>query len=450
MPKKQRGYWLNLETQLNELNQLGTKLGYTKLEDWYQVNGNHFKQNGLSRLLSIYDHSYYKLLNNLIPTYCWIPWLFTSTSTTIWTEISTRIDYINWLFNILNYNKIEDWYNVTGKDFNNNKGSGILSIYNSSPIQLLQNLLPTYEWKFWLFKNKPNRCWESKENILQYLDWLKEKLNYTSMEDWYKVSTKDFENNYGEGLLSRYNECYIKVLQYAYEYNWLPWKFNFTYTGFWNDIINCKSYMDWLFNELNYSKLEDFYKLTGRTMEKYKGWVLLSKYNKSVYKILIACYPEVSWDKKLFTKVGYSDICNKWLSYIKDELNITLQSKLTDEGEKCLISETRRYYVDGYINCIVDNQKTDILDKLEPFCNVYKHPSSLEIVFEFYGDFWHGNINLYKNNKQLYKPTSINSFNKRTYQDLYDSTILRENELKSYYNVVSIWENNWLTYSKTL
>jgi hypothetical protein len=450
MPKKQRGYWLNLETQVNELNQLGTKLGYTKIEDWYQVNGKHFKQNGLYRLLSIYGGSYYLLLKTLIPSYNWLPWLFVSTPYTIWNDVSTRIDYVNWLFTVLNYNQIEDWYNITKQNFANNYGEGLLSIYNSSPIQLLQNLQPKYNWKFWLFKNKPYRCWESKENILQYLDWLKEKLNYTSMEDWYKVSTKDFEDNYGEGLLARYNECRIKCLQDVYEYNWLPWKFRAVYKGFWNDIKNCKAYMDWLFNELNYSSLEDFYNLPARTIEKYKGGSLLSIYNKSVYKILKACYPEVSWDKKLFTKVGYSDISNKWLSYINDELNITLQSKLTDEGEKCLISETRRYYVDGYINCIDEKQKTKILDKLESFCNVYKHPLSLEIVFEFYGDFWHGNINRYKNNKQIYKPTDVNSFSKRTYQDLYDSTILRENQLKCSYNVVTIWENDWLTYSKTI
>lgn len=59
------------------------------------------------------------------------------------------------------------------------------------------------------------------------------------------------------------------------------------------------------------------------------------------------------------------------------------------------------------------------------------------IVYEFYGDFFHGNPNKY--NKD-----SINPLLKKKYSDLYDRTIKRENEIKSLgYNLITIWEGDY-------
>jgi len=63
--------------------------------------------------------------------------------------------------------------------------------------------------------------------------------------------------------------------------------------------------------------------------------------------------------------------------------------------------------------------------------------SNTNTIYEFYGDFWHGNPN-------KYNPIDINPANKIKYGDLYKNTIDRERYLKSLgYNIVSIWESDY-------
>jgi len=59
------------------------------------------------------------------------------------------------------------------------------------------------------------------------------------------------------------------------------------------------------------------------------------------------------------------------------------------------------------------------------------------IVYEFNGDFWHGNPDIYNLN-------DINSVLNKTFGELYNKTMERENSLiKDGYNVISIWENDF-------
>lgn len=67
-------------------------------------------------------------------------------------------------------------------------------------------------------------------------------------------------------------------------------------------------------------------------------------------------------------------------------------------------------------------------------------------VYEFYGDYWHGNPNIYKD------PNQLNKNAQKTFGTLFDRTIKRHNKLISLgYNVKFVWESDWvngLTFSE--
>jgi hypothetical protein len=72
-----------------------------------------------------------------------------------------------------------------------------------------------------------------------------------------------------------------------------------------------------------------------------------------------------------------------------------------------------KYFVDGY----------------DPVTNT---------VYEFNGDFWHGNPNKYNLN-------DVNIINKKTFGELYENTLDKEKKLIELgYNVISIWETDYL------
>jgi hypothetical protein len=58
-------------------------------------------------------------------------------------------------------------------------------------------------------------------------------------------------------------------------------------------------------------------------------------------------------------------------------------------------------------------------------------------IYEFHGDFWHGNPNKYNS-------TDINPIANKTFGELYKKTNERENEIiRLGYNLIIMWESKW-------
>jgi len=94
---------------------------------------------------------------------------------------------------------------------------------------------------------------------------------------------------------------------------------------------------------------------------------------------------------------------NKWLNIF----NIPLENRRFFIKLDCHI-----FYFDGY----------------DPTTNT---------VYEFYGDYWHGNPNKYMSN-------DLNKNNHKTFGELYQNTIIRENIIKKYgFKLITIWESDF-------
>jgi len=102
---------------------------------------------------------------------------------------------------------------------------------------------------------------------------------------------------------------------------------------------------------------------------------------------------------------NYSKSENKWL----DSLDIN-----TFERQYKVYHDNGYYEVDGY----------------DPITNT---------IYEFLGDFWHGNFS-----NPNYQPDKINTINKKTFSQLYIKTVQRFNELQRFgYTVKFVWERDY-------
>ena len=63
-----------------------------------------------------------------------------------------------------------------------------------------------------------------------------------------------------------------------------------------------------------------------------------------------------------------------------------------------------------------------------------------KIVYEFYGDFWHGN-------PEVYDHEDINKVSKISFKKMYEKTLNKESILiNNGYTVISIWEKDYKKY----
>lgn len=105
----------------------------------------------------------------------------------------------------------------------------------------------------------------------------------------------------------------------------------------------------------------------------------------------------------------YSKISIQWLNYMAIKHKNSIQHAET-QGEYRI--PNTRYLVDGYCK-------------------------DTNTIYEYHGDFWHGNPN-------LYNPSDTNPRNGDTYGELYQKTINKKNMIiKKGFNYVEIWENDW-------
>ncbi len=112
---------------------------------------------------------------------------------------------------------------------------------------------------------------------------------------------------------------------------------------------------------------------------------------------------------------GYSKAEINWLISTEQKENIVIRNALSENGQ---------FKIAG-------------VGKVDGFCEL------TNTVYEFHGDFWHGN-------PLIYERDQINPVNKSTYGELYDKTIKREQKIRDLgYNLIIKWETDFIYRTKS-
>jgi hypothetical protein len=152
----------------------------------------------------------------------------------------------------------------------------------------------------------------------------------------------------------------------------------------------------------------------------------------------IRCAREVHGHKYIYTKVKYKNsrtpiiiICRK-----HGEFRQRPKDHLYGKGcRKCYggISKKANKWLDQFEGIkrekpIKAGKTTYVVDGIDRENNT---------IYEFWGDFWHGN-------PKVYDPDEINPVTKTTFGSLYEKTQDKIKDLKDAgFKVISIWESEW-------
>ena len=311
-PIQSKGYWDDKTNVKEFLNKLKKKLNIQNIDDWNEITTKQIQDFGGSRLLNKY--SLYELKYLACPEGKLI---FDKPKQNkpsgYWNNHDNIINFLNELKKNLNIQNIDDWNSITIKQIRYYGGSRLLNKYSLYELKCLA----CPEGKSIFDKPnqfKPSGYWKNKENVLQFLNELKIKLNLKSKEDWNSITQKQIENHGGRSLLHNYSMYKLKCLGFP------DGKLFFTKPlqskGYWDDQNNISQFFDNLKQKYNLNTPEDWnLNLTKKIIQVNGASSLLRKY--SLYELKCLAWPN---DDFIFDKPALRNN-QKPLSYWQNEEN---------------------------------------------------------------------------------------------------------------------------------
>ena len=405
-------YWKDETNCIQYVEWLFKTIGCSSL---YNLTCKHFQDNGGGWMLKTkYKGSSVTCIMKCFPEKELYPWCFVQVPLNFWKDKKNKIKYLDWLFAELGFTHMDDWYSISIKTFNDHNGGGLMDI-EKSYMKMLMDAYPTHNWYEWKFSRVPVSFWKETKNIIRYCDWLFSVLNFNRMDDWYQCSINDFCNHDGGGAIYAY-KTYRNCLFAAYpKHTWCVWKFTNVTVGFWEDKNNRIRYLDWLFIELGFTHMDDWYGCIGSHFTDNHGGGLMTKTGTSPYRCISETYDTIVWDKSKFNNGKYSSVQIEWLDLISISTPDIVHAK--HKGEFRIPKS--RYSADGY-------------------------SKSTNTIYEFDGDFWHGN-------PAIYDSAKMHPCAKKTFGRLYASTLTKRDFIvNSGYTHRFIWETDWIRFKSTI
>ena len=317
--------WRRLETRRELVENLIKLLEIKSPEDWYRVSANNIKAAGGYGYLDLFNGSPREVIlklssDGLIPRPVGGWRLENFGPTKDWTLVENKKKLVQDLIKLFDIQKVEDWYKVTKVGFKVVGAVGFLRRHGNGPSKAIQalaaeNLLPTPEggWKPEKFGGGIN--WNLKDSRKALVDALVKNNAIHSPEDWYLISTREFNEANGVGFLGRYsNSPSAAILALSEEGLISPpadgWKEEkFGNATDWSLEISRRQLVAALEESYNLQSPEDWYGLTLKQVTQGGGGGFLVKHNEKLIEMVSALSneglisaPTGGWKKKNFEK----------------------------------------------------------------------------------------------------------------------------------------------------
>ena len=197
-------FWEDQENIQTFLVELKEKLNLQTLEDWKALTRKQIKINGGSRLVELYSMNdircmgfpegkskFYKEPKQKPTGY--------------WNEPENIKAFLNQVELKFNLKTVDDWNSISANQIRLCGGGKLLELYSLFEIKCFG-----FPQGKEIFLNEPNQrppgFWNNDENVIKFLEKLKENLNLNNSEDWNRISYDQIIANNGGGLIKKYSK----------------------------------------------------------------------------------------------------------------------------------------------------------------------------------------------------------------------------------------------------
>jgi hypothetical protein len=240
---------------------MAEKLNIGKIEDWYNAETKEASEKLGRAPFHYLGRSIREIITKVYKETNWELWKFQDVPRIFWDDINNQRDFMESIAIQLDFNTMEDWYQLKSSDIFKRGGSWLTTKYGNMMRKILGSIYPEIDWLPWKFDYVPQPFWAEQKNQRNFLDWLSEELKLESIWDWYGVEKGDISSRGGVGLLKQYGGSMGELLRANYPWTqWRPWLFDEMDSKFWKNKENQTIYLNWVEDQLGIITLEDWYK----------------------------------------------------------------------------------------------------------------------------------------------------------------------------------------------
>lgn len=401
-----------------------------KMEEWYRVDSIQIRENGGEGLLKKFHGSIPKLISSVFSEHRWNLGKFSKKPREFWEKQKKR-EFMDYVAKELKIKEMKDWYEVTSSQIRQKGGEQLLLKYDNSAARMISSIFKEHNWnmrkftrKFAFWENigmrkrsnvstdsennqstethkenfepkkidvkkpilakipaKRKGYWDDIEVHKRDLNLLAKELNIQKMEDWYRISQSQVEENGGRLLLQRYRRSPTRmVTSILNEHKWDLQKFINKPNGIWDDLETQKICMEKLTKELNIKEMEDWYSVNATQIIAKGGSGLLKKFMGSPSRMITTVLNDHDWDLKRFasnprkshwkSRGFWDDLESQrgFMDYLAKQLNIVEMedwyrvnlSQISENGGIGLLERYQRSPV-KMITSILNHHDWDIL-----------------------------------------------------------------------------------------
>ena len=246
------------------------------------------------------SHSKFNLSSNIEPTQS----RKKSNPRGYWQNDENVHKFLNDLKTKLQLNTPNDWDSIKKNQIISLGGRSLLNTYSLSEIKTLG--CPEGNSYFKKTK-KPSGFWDNQENIQNFIEYIRKKLNLKTPKDWNSLTINKIHSIGGTGVLKKYSINDIKVLgcpegksiyvkqiakKIPKQKETLPAtkKIEKKPPGYWRNNDNIQNYLIELSEKLNLKTFEDWNLINSKDIEACGGGTLLKLY--SLYDIKCFGFPQ--------------------------------------------------------------------------------------------------------------------------------------------------------------
>ena len=290
--KKPYGYWHNRENGKEFVDEYERKWNVC---EWSKESRTYFSKRGGKELLRHYG-SILNLIKEVKPEKAWDPFLIGKYPSNHWKCRKNQRKFLDRIVQTYEIKNDNDWKNVNWNHIKKHGGSGLQRQYKNFT-EMINTIYPEKEFHPLFSRNHklPNNYWKEAKNRKEFINYLIDKYNILSPNDWKNITQKDIIAEGGSGIYREYNTLgdFI-VSEYPLLWNSILSQ-NKIRTDEWND-ENRKQFMESIGKKLNIKTLDDWNNITKKRFIDAGGTCILNQFS-SFFELLSSVYPEHTWNK---------------------------------------------------------------------------------------------------------------------------------------------------------